>query len=47
MSVVLQPPTKAKIYTEEDLWQMPGDARYELIRGELCPNLTTVQNTVP
>jgi len=37
MSVVLQPPTKAKIYTEEDLWQMPGDARYELIRGELCP----------
>lgn len=37
MSVVLQPQTKGKVYTAEDLLQMPGDARYELIRGELCP----------
>lgn len=37
MSVVLQSKTKAKIYTEEDLLQMPANARYELIRGELCP----------
>ena len=35
MSVALQP--KPRLYTAEDLEKMPGDARYELIRGELCP----------
>jgi len=28
---------KPRFYTAEDLQNMPGDARYELIRGELCP----------
>lgn len=35
MSALAMPVTK--IYTAEDLEQMPGEARYELIRGELCP----------
>src|SRR5215510_3257206 len=30
------PTPLGELYTEEDLEQMPSDARYELIRGELC-----------
>ena len=32
-----QQPPIGMLYTAEDLEQMPSDARYELIRGELCP----------
>lgn len=33
---VTLPTPVGKLYTEEDLEQMDSDARYELIRGELC-----------
>lgn len=30
-------PTSQRLYTAEDLENLPGSERYELIRGELCP----------
>lgn len=29
--------TSQRLYTAEDLQNLPGGERYELIRGELCP----------
>src|SRR5580693_3786272 len=32
-----QPPPSGEVYTAQELEKLPSNARYELIRGELCP----------